>query len=243
MREPGTAAGLGSGGRSALHLAEPAQELVDQERRLGLLGRIAGRTARRRIGGAVDRQPHVLRRIGQLVPARCQPGQPGAMILRHAHSYAHAGQNALVGTQPGVVARDRARVDGLVRIAEQRRVVAGPAGGKRDGVVPRIERRAVAHHPVGHLVETGIEAGTCRRAGRGLAVVAEKYTASRARASILGVRTTGWPAIPRQSPRHWSAVMRSTLRDIARPSRPSFRLVSSGALQRGDGGYNLEKYS
>ena len=158
--------------RGALHLAEPAQELVDQERRLGLLGRIAGRTARRRIGGAVDRQPHVLRRIGQLVPARCQPGQPGAMILRHAHSYAHAGQNALVGTQPGVVARDRARVDGLVRIAEQRRVVAGPAGGKRDGVVPRIERRAVAHHPVGHLVETGIEAGTCRRAGRGLAVVA-----------------------------------------------------------------------
>ena len=39
-----------------------------------------------------------------------------------------------------------------------------------------------------------------------------KDTPPAASRSRFGVRTTGWPALPRQSPRHWSTVTNSTFR-------------------------------
>lgn len=60
-----------------------------------------------------------------------------------------------------------------------------------------------------------------------------KRTPRSARRSRLGVRTTGWAAAERQSPRHWSTVMNKTLADsTARHRTASQTQVMDGNVER-----------
>src|SRR3546814_998849 len=91
----------------------------------------------------------------------------------------------LVGRQPRIARGRGARVDRLVGVAEQGRPVALAGQRLGDVVVARIQRRAVAQHPVVHLVEPGVERGTARRAGCRLGVVPQEAD------SLGGARVDG----------------------------------------------------
>ena len=73
------------------------------------------------------------------------------------------------------------------------------------GVPLSTERWFWAYMPVWSVVRLGPQ-------GAVLAQWLANRTPVAARASSVGVRTTGWPAAERQSPRHWSTVTKRTFR-------------------------------
>ena len=159
-------------GRSVL-LAEPADELAGEVGGLGLVFGVGGRRVGDFAGSGADGQVGVI----EIEALLAQPGEPGAFVLGELHACGEAGEDALVGGVVGIVGRLAGGVERDVGVTEQRRVVAGAAGGAGDVVEAVGERRTVAADAVVHLVEAGIEAGAGRRAGGGLGVVIEERRA------------------------------------------------------------------
>ena len=126
---------------------EPGEHPLGEERRAAVLGRATGLAAQ-----------HRLVVVGHVVTEVAQPLDPRGVRPREVHLDVEAGQDpprlaapriAAVGHQP--------RVDALVGVAEQRRRVPGTPGDAGDVVEAVVERRAVGHHPVVHLVRAGVQ--------------------------------------------------------------------------------------
>ena len=99
-------------------------------------------------------------------------GQPRGEPVVELQDDVEPGQDALVGVEARVVGvGDGGGVDALVGVAEQRRRVPGPSGEPGHVVEPVLERGAVRHHPVVHLVRARVERGPGGPARRGLGVV------------------------------------------------------------------------
>ena len=111
------------------------------------------------------------------MPCAASQASHGSLVLGQQLPDGKARQDSLIAPQCGIVRVVHARVGGDVGVAEQGRLVAGAAGGAREVVVPVVERRAVAADAVVHLVEPGIDAGACRRAGRGIGKMAQEHRA------------------------------------------------------------------
>ena len=141
-------------------LAEPPEERVGEERR------------RRQLGRALVFDPQRGDRVGEVVAAAVQPLQPRELPAAHVEHRIEPGQHSFVRREPWIVGRgDRARVDTLVGVAEQCGHVSGAPGGPGDVVETSVERCAVGHDSVVHLVRARVQSGASRRAGRGLRVV------------------------------------------------------------------------
>ena len=81
-------------------------------------------------------------------------------------------QHPLPGLEAQVVgAGGVTGIERLIGVAEQGGRVARPPRRLGHVVQAPVQRRAVGHHPVIELVGPGVEAGSARTAGRGLAVV------------------------------------------------------------------------
>src|SRR3569833_4120966 len=158
-----------------LLLAEPADELAGEERRLRLVLAVAGRRAGD-LAGIAHRQMRQ-RAIGEIDSLAAQPAQPGLFVLGQAHAHVEPGQHALIGPKPRISRLQHRGIGRLVGVAEQRRRIAGPARRQRHVVEAVRQWAAVADHAVGHLVEAGIEARPRRRAGGGIRVVLQERRA------------------------------------------------------------------
>ena len=122
--------------------------------------------------------------VGDVVPKPSQPFQPRTDIVgRQVNAELEAGQDLLIALQPRIGRPGRlAGIHRLIGVAEQGRRITGAPGGLGDVVEARVERRAIADHPVIELIHAGVEAGAAGAAGRALAVVARQAHALRGEA-------------------------------------------------------------
>ena len=97
------------------------------------------------------------------VPALFEPRQPRGMFIGQMQHRGETGQHAGVRLHARIVGAGRlARIDALVGVPEQRGLVASTQPRLGHIVEPRIERGAVGHHSVVHLVHARIQRRTAR---------------------------------------------------------------------------------
>jgi hypothetical protein len=143
-------------------LVEPVEEAVGGERRNRVFGRPKVFSCERS------------NRVGFDVAERMQPIHPRCMCFIEVEHPVEARQHAFPLRQAWVVALDGARVDALIRVAEESRLVSASSCSERDVVESSVERRAVGNHPVVHLIHPGVQRCPARRARGGLAEVASE---------------------------------------------------------------------
>ncbi len=150
---------MGEPGRATLPV-QPAQEPVGHERRDAVLGAKWGRPSK---AATIDLL------VGQAAIATLrQVVEIGLLRLGQPQFHPKPRRHPLVGAQPGAVRRQDARVGAGVGVAEQDRIPAGRTGNAGQGLVPRIQRRAVGDRAVVQCIEAGVERGPRRAARRGL---------------------------------------------------------------------------
>src|SRR5689334_10778138 len=103
--------------RSALLLAEPADELAGKEGRRGLVLRVDGRRPGYGVDRFASRTVNVWIASTGIDALGLQPGQPRLLMLRQELAHAEPGQDALIACQPGVAGRKQARIERHVGIA------------------------------------------------------------------------------------------------------------------------------
>ena len=159
-------AGMGEPG--PVPTVDPGQQSVGEEGRGAVLGRALG------LG---PQGPHGLQGP---VAEGLQPAQPCGHAAIQQEGGVEPGKDALVGVEAGVGrVSDDGRVDTLVGVAEESRLVLGPTGQAGHVVEAVLERRPVGRHPVVHLVHPGVQGRPARGARCGLAVVGVEAGAGR----------------------------------------------------------------
>ena len=152
---------------------------------------------------------------GTSKPCPAEPPSPGRAPLLPGilDQRTKSRQHALVAEQPRVAGRHSARVDRGVRVPEEHRVVARFSGQQRHVGEAGVQRGPVENGAVAVLVRARVQARP-RWSARCCVgpVVGEEDAPAGQRVEGWASATTGWPRADRQSPRHWSSVMKRTLR-------------------------------
>ncbi len=172
--------------RGVAVVLEPVHDLAADEGGLRQFGREAGRRPGRAVrvgsGKPLERLVELMRVRGHVDAAGRQPATPGRTpLLPRVHDEgAEAGEDALVGEQPGVIRGHGARVDRGVGVPEEHGVIAELPCHQRDVGESGVERCAVQDGAVPMEIRARVEAGARRSAGRGIGpVVGEEDTACR----------------------------------------------------------------
>ena len=138
-------------------------DALRQERGLRVLGAVL-RTPAGSFGGVVDELAPVL---WDVVAGGLQPFEPELGIaFGEMADRVHAGENAFVAPQTGIVGGHRPGVDPDVGVAEQCRFVAERPSLAGDVAEPVVERGTVDRLPVVEHVHAGVEAGPAGPARR-----------------------------------------------------------------------------
>lgn len=146
---------------------EPAEEAIRQE---------CGNTEfGGSLGFAAERSLCIERDVESVPSKMLDPLLMFIPVLGNEQLTVEPGEYALEGVQSPIVgAIGVSRIRGLIGVAEQHGVEAGAAGKQCDVVETAIERRAIRHDAMIHLVHPGVEAGSAGRARSALAVVASQ---------------------------------------------------------------------
>lgn len=156
---------------------QPFDEAIGQEGRHAVFGRAVRLAAQSGV--------HVTWRV---MAERSQPLQPKARVAGAKRDrHVEARQNGLIGEQARVVRTiGIAWINTLVGVAKQRRCIASAAGRPGNVVEARVQGRAVCHHAMVQLIQTGIETGAPGTARRSLAVMSGEADALLGQAVEVG---------------------------------------------------------